>query len=148
MASDPPRTTSEEQVFFKGRPAAIGSVGRLFLSIITLGIAWLWFWLKNINTHYLITSQRIVIETGIFSQKIDTIELYLIDDIQLEKPFSQRLMGTGNMLLVTQDISTPKVYLERLPLDVRQLYELIRPYIQKGRQRYRMHNDEDFDRRS
>jgi hypothetical protein len=150
MANDPPRPVSDEQVFFKGRPAAIGSIPRLFLSIISLGILGLWFWLKNINTRYLITSQRIVIEKGIFSQTTDAIELYLIEDIQLEKPFGQRLMGTGNMLLITQDIGTPKVYLERLPLDVRQLYELLRPHIQKGRQRYRVMpnpNDDDFDRR-
>jgi uncharacterized membrane protein YdbT with pleckstrin-like domain len=146
MANDPHSSNSEEQVFFNGRPAAIGSVSRLFFSIITLGLVGLWFWLKNINTRYLITSQRIVIETGLFSQTTDAIELYLIEDVQLEKPFGQRLMGTGNMILITQDVGSPKVHLERLPLDVRQLYERLRPFIQKGRQRYRMPNDPESDR--
>jgi uncharacterized membrane protein YdbT with pleckstrin-like domain len=136
MYSDTPRSDRSdrsETIFFDGRPAIIGSLQRLFLSIITLGIGALYFWLRTITTHYLITSQRIVIETGLLSRRTDTLELYLIDDIKLEKPFGQRLMGTGNMVLYTQDKSTPMLQLERLPLNVRQLYEQMRPAIEDSK---------------
>ena len=99
----------EERILFTGHPAVIGSVTRLLISVFSFGIGALWFWLKSINTHYLITSQRIVIERGIFSRDIETLEIYQIDDIHLEKPLNQRLMGSGNMLLITRDLSAPKM---------------------------------------
>ena len=133
----------DERILFKGHPAVIGSVTRLLVSIFTLGIGAIWFWLRSINTHYLITSQRIVKETGILSKDIETLEIYQIDDIHLEKPLNQRIMGTGNMLLVTRDISAPKMLLERLPIDVRELYEQIRPCIQQARFRFRVRDEEN-----
>ncbi|MDX2254714.1 MAG: PH domain-containing protein [Pseudanabaenaceae cyanobacterium bins.39] len=133
----------DERILFQGHPAVIGSLTRLLVVIFTLGIAALWYWLRAINTQYLITSQRVVIEKGIFSRNIETIEIYQIDDIQLEKPLNQRLMQTGNMLLLTRDISAPKVFLERLPTDVRELYEQMRPCIQQARLRFRVRDEEN-----
>jgi uncharacterized membrane protein YdbT with pleckstrin-like domain len=133
----------DEQTLFKGHPAIIGSVTRLLIAIFTLGIGAIWFWLKAINTQYLITSQRIVIETGIFSREIETLEIYQIDDIHLEKPLNQRIMGTGNMVLLTRDLSAPKVLLERLPVDVRELYEQMRPCIQQARFRFHVRDEEN-----
>ncbi|ELS31141.1 MULTISPECIES: PH domain-containing protein [Pseudanabaena] len=133
----------DERILFKGHPAVIGSVTRLLVAIFTLGFAAIWYWLKSINTQYLITSQRIVIEVGIFSKEIETLEIYQIDDIHLEKPLNQRIMGTGNILLVTRDLSAPKVILDRLPIDVRELYEQMRPCIQQARFRYRIRDEEN-----
>lgn len=133
----------DERILFKGHPAVIGSVTRLLVAIFTLGFAAIWYWLKSINTQYLITSQRIVIEVGIFSKEIETLEIYQIDDIHLEKPLNQRIMGTGNILLVTRDLSAPKILLDRLPIDVRELYEQMRPCIQQARFRYRIRDEEN-----
>ncbi|MBD2176936.1 PH domain-containing protein [Pseudanabaena sp. FACHB-1998] len=133
----------EERILFKGNPAVIGSVTRLLIVIFTLGIGAIWFWLRSINTQYLITSQRIVIEIGVFSKNIETLEIYQVDDILLEKPLNQRIMGTGNIMLVTRDHSTPQVLLERLPIDVRELYEQMRPCIQQSRFRFRVHDSEN-----
>ncbi len=134
---------SDERILFKGHPAVIGSVTRLLASIFSLGIAGFWYWLQSINTQYLITSQRIVIETGIFSKEIETLEIYQVDDIHLEKPLNQRLMGSGNMVLLTRDLSTPKIRLSRLPVDVRELYEQMRPCIQEARLRFYVRNEEN-----
>ena len=65
----------DERILFKGHPAIIGSVTRLLISIFTLGIGAIWFWVRAINTHYLITSQRIVIEKGLFSKNIETLRI-------------------------------------------------------------------------
>jgi len=124
---------SQERIIFDGKPAVIGSVSRLFTAIFTLGIGALFFWVKSISTHYLITTQRIVVESGVLSKRTDTLELYLIDDVELEKPIGQRLMGTGNVLLLTQDITNKRLHLVRLPLDVRNLYEQLRPAIESSK---------------
>ena len=133
----------DERILFKGHPAVIGSVTRLLISIFTLGIGAIWFWLKSVNTQYLITSQRIVIETGIFSREIETLEIYQIDDIHLDKPLNQRMMGTGNIVLLTRDVSAPKILLDRLPIDVRELYEQMRPCIQQARFRFHVRDEEN-----
>ena len=133
----------DERILFEGHPAVIGSVTRLLISIFTFGIGAVWFWLQSKNMQYLITSQRIVKETGIFSKDIETLEIYQIDDIHLEKPLNQRIMGTGNMLLITRDISAPKMLLERLAVDVRELYEQMRPCIQQARFRFHIRDEEN-----
>ncbi len=135
--------TQPERIIFDGHPAMIGSLQRFGLVVITLGIAAAYFWIKVRNTHYLITSQRIVVEEGWLSKKIHTVEIYLIDDIELEKPFGQRVMGTGNILLLTQDKTTPRLHLSRLPLDVRKLYEQLRPAIEEAKYIHRIRGRDD-----
>jgi len=122
-----------ETVIFDGHPALLGSITRLVIAIATLGIGAIYFWIQSSNIKYLITSQRVVVESGIFSKNIAAVELYMINDIELEKPFGQRLMGSGNITLIGQDQSTPSLRLERLPLDVRKLYEQLRQDIEKSK---------------
>ncbi|MEI6427110.1 MAG: PH domain-containing protein [Pseudanabaena sp. ELA607] len=137
---------SSEITLFQGNPAVIGSLGRLLAVIFSLGIMGLWYWLKSINTKYLITSERIVVEKGILSQRIETVEIYQIDDIELDKPFGQRIMGTANMRLFTRDVSAPTLVLERLPVDIRQLYEQMRSFIQDARRQRRINNHQPDER--
>jgi len=136
MNSETIRTS--EQELYSGHPALIGSLSRLGIAIATLGIGALYFWLEAKTTKYRVTSQRVVIEAGWFNRKIDAIELYLIDDVQMEQPFGQRLMGTGNMILITRDRSTPQVYLNRVAVEVTQLYERMRPHIEESKYRHRL----------
>jgi uncharacterized membrane protein YdbT with pleckstrin-like domain len=135
---------TDERILFQGHPAVIGSVTRLLIAIFTLGIGAVWYWLRSINTQYLITSQRIVVETGVFSKEIETIEIYQVDDIQLEKPLNQRIMGTGNIRLLTRDISAPRLVLYRLPIDVRELYEQMRPCIQQARSFFHVRDEDRY----
>jgi uncharacterized membrane protein YdbT with pleckstrin-like domain len=122
-----------ETVIFDGHPALIGSITRLIIAIATLGIGAVYFWIQSSNVKYLITSQRVVVESGIFSKNIAAVELYMINDIELEKPFGQRLMGSGNITLIGQDQTTPSLRLIRLPLNVRTLYEQLRQDIEKSK---------------
>ncbi len=120
-----------EITLFEGHPAVLGSATRLVIAVATLGLAAVYFWLQSSSTKYLITSQRVVVEAGVFSKNIEALELYLIADIELEKPFAQRLMGTGNITLLAHDSAHPSLRLTRLPLDVRKLYEQLRLEIEK-----------------
>ena len=52
----------QEEVYFDGRPAAIGSVGALLLTILTVGLAAIYFWIRTLGKHYRITSQRVVVQ--------------------------------------------------------------------------------------
>src|SRR2546426_10435645 len=47
-----------ERTMFSGRPAALYSVGRWALTIVTLGIAGLCYWLARLSTRLEITTTR------------------------------------------------------------------------------------------
>jgi uncharacterized membrane protein YdbT with pleckstrin-like domain len=104
----------------------IPGVGALLLSILTVGLAALFFWFRSLARHYRITNERIVIESGVFSKRIEQVDLYRITDYVVERPFSQRLLGTGNILLEAMDRTTPQIRIDAIKTDVMALYEQLR----------------------
>jgi uncharacterized membrane protein YdbT with pleckstrin-like domain len=124
-----------EQVLYEGNQASLVSVGALLVTIITAGLAFIYFWLASRGRRYRITTQRVVIDSGVFSKKMEQIDLYRINDYTVERPFGQRLMGTGNLILNTMDASTPVVKLSGLKTDVMQLYEQLRKATEAEKQR-------------
>ncbi|MFN3360818.1 MAG: hypothetical protein ACK421_05235 [Pseudanabaenaceae cyanobacterium] len=56
-----------EWKFFEGHPHPIGSLPRF--------LGYVFFWLQPPTKTYLITDQRILVEKGLFSQPVHTIEL-------------------------------------------------------------------------
>lgn len=117
---------SEERTLFEGRPAAISGLGELVLTILTVGLAWVYFYARAASRHYRVTSTRIVVETGLFSKRMEQIDLYRVSDYVVDLPFAQRLLGTGNLLVQTSDRTTKEVRLERIRTDVKKLYEELR----------------------
>src|SRR6188768_953146 len=94
-------TNEEETTLFEGRPALLPSLGALLWAVLTLGLYALYrLWvIKGIE--YKVTTRRIVVETGVLSKKMEQVDLYRIADYAVERPFGQRLMGTGNIALET-----------------------------------------------
>lgn len=135
----------DEEVLFEGRPALVPSFGVLLLCIVTLGIWLLPQWWKTLSKHYRITSKRIVVETGVLSKRLEQIDLYRVNDYTVERPFLQRLMGTGNLLLRTFDKSTPLLHVQGIKADVVMLYERVRAAteVDKARRGVRMVDYED-----
>jgi uncharacterized membrane protein YdbT with pleckstrin-like domain len=115
-----------ETILFEGRPALVPSIGVLLLVILTLGL-WLLprLWLRG-SKLYRLTTRRIVVETGVLSKRLEQIDLYRIADYSVDRPFGQRMMGTGNLLLKTFDKSTPELNVHEIGTDVVALYEKLR----------------------
>jgi membrane protein YdbS with pleckstrin-like domain len=121
-----PKPQGGEEVFFEGHPAALPSLGSLLLAIVTLGVAWLVFFMRSRRTTYRLTSQRIVVEQGLFSKRLEQVDLYRIVDYVVERPFLQRIMGTGNVTFETLDKTSPEVRIQGIATDVVGLYERLR----------------------
>lgn len=121
-----PGASGAEELLYAGRPAVIQGLGGLLLAVLTLGLAALVMWLHTRSTHYKITTQRLVVEQGIFSKRMEQIDLYRIVDYVVERPFLQRMMGTGNLVLETLDKTTPEIRIEGIKTDVVALYERLR----------------------
>jgi uncharacterized membrane protein YdbT with pleckstrin-like domain len=118
--------SSAETVLFEGRPALVPSLGVLVLAIVTLGLWLLPRWWRRASKLYRLTTRRIVVETGVLSKRLEQIDLYRIADYTVDRPFGQRILGTGNLLLKTFDKSTPELNVHEIATDVVALYEQLR----------------------
>ncbi len=121
-----PGSSGAEEALFIGHPAALPSLGSLLLAIFTLGIYALVAWIRSRGTSYRITTQRIVVESGIFGKHMEQIDLYRVVDYVVDRPFGQRIMGTGNITLETMDKTTSELRIAGIRTDVVRLYEHLR----------------------
>jgi hypothetical protein len=64
---------------------------------------------------YRISTHRIDFERGLLGKKIDTMELWHVDDIKFEQTFFNRLMGVGRITVMSDDQTTPQLELKGLP---------------------------------
>ena len=131
------REAEVEKPLFTGHPALIYSAGQWIAVVLTLGIAFVFFWFKSLATTYEITSQRVRIERGILSKVKDSIELFRIDHFDLHKPLGMRLAGYCLLHLHSSDASFETVILYGIP-NLEQLADTLRECSLRERTRRRV----------
>ena len=109
MAYSAAKEVEAEKVLFTGHPAVIHSFWQWIAVVLTLGIAYLFYWISSVSTTYDITTQRVRIERGIFSKLKESVELFRIDHFDLHKPLGMRLVGQCILHLRSSDTSFPAV---------------------------------------
>ncbi len=115
------------------RPYALAVLGVLVLILAVIAIK------KYLDIHFIrysVTTERLRVTRGILSRRTDDVELYRVDDTLLEQPFLLRLVGRGNVVLVTSDRSTPNVTLRAIP-KAGALRDNMRPHVEACRDRKR-----------
>ena len=98
-----------------GRPKPITSAGEWAIVVLTVGIAFLFYWIRSLSMRYRITTQRVQIEHGLFSTTKDNVELFRIDHFDLHKPFGMRIMNECLLHLRSSDPHFPTVMLRGIP---------------------------------
>ncbi len=78
-----------EQILWEGRPS-------VQLSLLTA-----------LTTHYKLTTERILIATGLLRQSLEEVELVRVKDIRLEHGILQRLFSLGTITIYTIDNTSP-----------------------------------------
>ena len=126
-----------ETMLFTGHPAVIHSAWQWIAVVLTLGLAWIFYWVKAISTRYEITSQRVRIERGILSKTKDSVEVFRIDHFDLHKPLGMRLLGHCLLHLRSSDTSFATVILYGIP-DLEQLADTLRECSLRERTRRRL----------
>jgi uncharacterized membrane protein YdbT with pleckstrin-like domain len=53
--------------------------------------------------HYRLTNQRLLVESGVFSRTINEIDLRTVDDITFHQRFTERLLGLGQIGIVSSE---------------------------------------------
>jgi membrane protein YdbS with pleckstrin-like domain len=67
------------------------------------------------STRYRITNYRIDLERGIFSKRIDTLELWHVNDVSFRQSFFDRIFGVGDITIMSDDRTTPQLKLDGVP---------------------------------
>ena len=62
-----------------------------------------------------ITNYRIDLERGIFSKRIDTLELWHVNDVAFRQSFFDRIFGVGDITVMSDDRTTPQLRLDGVP---------------------------------
>ncbi len=86
------------------------------------------------STIYTITTQRVMIETGLLAKSLGEIDLRYIDDTQFFQRLIDRFLGIGNVTVVSSDKTSP-TYVLRSIRDPRTVRELIRSHAYQVSQR-------------
>ena len=104
-----------EKPLFTGHPTVIYNVWQWAAVVLTLGIAYVVYWIRSISTTYEITTQRVRVERGLFSKLKENVELFRIDHFDLHKPLGMRLLGQCMVHLRSSDASFPTVMILGIP---------------------------------
>lgn len=72
-------------------------------------------WVGTATHRYQITSERIKLTTGLLSRRTTELELYRVRDYSVVEPFWLRLVGCGDIVLVSADRTTPQIVLHAVP---------------------------------
>ena len=109
-------------LFFSG----MGWLTLLGLAVSTIGGALVsWGFLKVASVSYRVDTLRVEVERGILRKRIDNLELWRVKDIQFRQTLVQRMLGVGNITLVTSDATNPSVEIRGVA-NPRDLYDSLR----------------------
>jgi len=92
----------------------------------------LWACLTIMNTEYLLTSQRLLITSGVLNKETETLELYRVKDFQVQNPLLLRFFKLGNLIMNTSDASDPYVRLSAIK-NGEKLLSKMRHYVEECR---------------
>jgi len=145
----------KEEVYYEGSPLLRGDLGRIIIAAVIAAVLvaipilnqrfnWfpqpLWVWPVAIvlaalcflipiilarTIKYKISNYRIDYERGILSKKYDTLELWHVDDVSLRQSLLDRIFGTGDITVVSNDQTTPRLQLHGVR-DPKPLYESLK----------------------
>lgn len=123
----------EEKTIWTGTPSHWLNFWWYLGCLLVIFIPWaIARWVRTKFTTYSVSTQRIIITTGVFTKRTQELELYRVKDYSVVLPFFLRLVHRGTLVLSTSDKSTPVVTLLAVPSvqhlrdEIRRSVELLR----------------------
>lgn len=96
--------------------AYTGQGSEYVLAGLAIPVLWaLARWIGTATHRYEITTERIKLSTGLLSRQNSELELYRVRDYSVIEPFLLRMVGCGNIVLVSADRTSPQVVLRAVP---------------------------------
>ncbi len=126
---------SNETVVWKGTASQVKNFWWFVACLLVVPIPWaIWYWLKVKCRVYTLTTERLIIESGVFNKGQDLLELYRVRDLQVNQPFWLRLWGLENISLLTADLTTQSIFLDYIPTSAN-LRDKFREHVEDCRRR-------------
>jgi len=115
-----------------------GFTGGLALAALVIPAAmWLCRWWLTKTTVFTLTNERLLVTRGIITRHQDNLELYRVRDYCVKQPILLRMLGLGNLELLTSDTMTPNVAIPAIK-DVEGVREKLRTSVEVARDRKRV----------
>jgi len=90
----------EEEILWSGQQA--GLVGKAMSK-------------ANVSpTSYILTNERLIVETGILGKKRTEMELFSVKDITVQQSLTERVQKIGSVIIVSSDPSDPKLTIDSI----------------------------------
>jgi len=112
--------------------ALAGGVAALWLLLIGV------YFYRKLSRWYVLTTQRLKHRDGILFRKLNRVELIDIDDVSYNQGPIQTLLGVGNLIVKSSDVSHPMLVLTGIA-DVRRVSELVDNARREERRRRSVH---------
>ncbi|MEK4881476.1 MULTISPECIES: PH domain-containing protein [Paenibacillus] len=90
----------QEVVLWKGKPAGISDRLKGIVGLNT--------------TSYTITSQRIMVKTGLIGKNVEEIELLRVRDLSVKQSIMDRMLGIGSLTVFSDDASAPQLLFRKI----------------------------------
>jgi membrane protein YdbS with pleckstrin-like domain len=104
------------------------------LSVVLVGLVWMFFLnLHRKNRRYRITDRTIDYEVGIFSKRVETLQLWRVHDLEFRQSFLHRLLGIATIHVITNDATDPDLSIRGLPAS-REIFDRLKDACDLSRQ--------------
>jgi len=112
-------TENQTAIFVQYRtPAGLGLAG-IVIILLSAKIA------RLKSTSYEVTCDRVEWERGIFSRKIDNLDMFRVIDLKLRRSLLDCILGIGTVELITTDKTDPQFTFEKIRRP-RTLYDILK----------------------
>jgi uncharacterized membrane protein YdbT with pleckstrin-like domain len=92
--------------------------------------------LMRMSSCYRLFPDRLEIDSGIFSRKIENVELFRVRDVGLRQGFIGRMADFGDVYLHSTDSSTPDLHVRAVDAP-KELYQQLRELVSESRAKSR-----------
>jgi membrane protein YdbS with pleckstrin-like domain len=109
-----------------GMPWPAGAAVVVFAMLLAL-----WFCVDLLCTRYHITTERIEVEQGCIAKRVDNLDLFRARDITLSVGVLDRIMGIGNVVVMSTDATNQVLTLAGLPR-ARHIYDRLKQELNRA----------------
>lgn len=126
-------TAADERAVWEGTPSQWSNLGWWIacVLVVTIPLA-LWQWLVVRNTRYVLTDQRLRKSSGVLNRRTDDLELYRVKDTRYAQSVWQRMVGIGDIEMLTSDTTSPVVLMRNIP-DAERVRDTLRSLVEQRR---------------
>jgi uncharacterized membrane protein YdbT with pleckstrin-like domain len=127
-----------EEIIWEGRPTWRAWAGKWILGWVLLPVVVGAFllgsvWIQIRSKRWKLTTRRIEIETGFFTKRVDTLELWRVRDVEFRQSFMDRMTGVSRIAVTAHDGSFPALDVVGVPGD-RAIYDRLMTAVMAARQ--------------